>query len=190
LSGTDEGLVAMTSSRETDRQMLMRMDKEKLVDLLLLHLRNMWSVDGLYYLGIEQKFGTDSATEIDAGVWRAMASIEAKRLKKTMGLKGKGVAGVMEALRLSGWSLDLENKDIVEGKDEAVFVNTVCRVQNTRVSKGLDVFACKPVRFGYLQQFVKEIDPEVSVECVACPPDKLPEGTWCSWRFGGKSRAD
>jgi hypothetical protein len=179
----------MTNAREADRQLLMRMDKEKLVDLLLLHLRNLWSVDGLYYLGIEQEFGTDPATRIDAGVWKTMASIEAKRLKKTFGLKGKGVAGVMEALRLSGWSLDLENKEIVEGKDEAVFVNTDCRVQNTRVSKGLSVFACRPVRFGYLQQFVKEIDPEVSVECVACPPDKLPEGTWCSWKFSRRGTA-
>jgi hypothetical protein len=176
-------LVAMTNSREADRQLLMKMDKEKLVDLLLLHLRNLWSVDGLYYLGIEEKFGTEPATQIDAGVWKTMASIEAKRLKKTMGLKGKGVAGVMEALRLSGWSLDLENKEIVEGKDEAVFVNTDCRVQNTRVSKGLNVFGCKPVRFGYLQQFVKEMDPNVRVECLACPPDELPEGEWCRWKF-------
>jgi len=173
----------MTDARADDRKALMNMDKDKLVDLLLMHLRNMWSVDGLYYLGIEEKFGTDAATEIDAGVWRSMAGIEAKRLKKTMGLKGRGVAGVMEALRLSGWSLDLENKEIIEGKDEAVFVNTECRVQNTRVSKGLSVFGCKPVRFGYLRQFAKEIDSEVSVECIACPPDKLPEGTWCSWKF-------
>lgn len=175
--------MTMTEMRDEDRQLLLSMDKGKLVDLLLTHLRNLWSVDGLYYLGIEKRFGTEAATDIDAEVWKAMASIEAKRLKKTMGLKGRGVAGVVEALRLTGWSLDLEHHEIKENAKDVTFINHHCRVQNARVSKGLSVFACKPVRLGYLGQFVKEIDREVRVECVACPPDILPEGVWCAWKF-------
>jgi len=178
----------MTDAREDDKKALMEMDKEKLIDLLLLHLRDMWSVDGLYYLAIEKALGTEAATEIDAEVWTTMASIEAKRLRKTFDLKGKGVAGVMEALRLTGWSLDLEHKEIIEGREEAVFINHDCRVQNARVSKGLDVFACKPVRLGYLEQFVKEIDPTVEVTCEQCPPDTAREGTWCRWRFSLRRR--
>lgn len=173
----------MTDAREADKKTLMEMDKGKLVDLLLMHLRDLWAVDGLYFLGIEDKFGTEAATAIDTDVWRAMASIEAKRLKKTLGLKGKGVAGVVEALRLTGWALDLESKEIIEKKDKAIFINHDCRVQNTRKSKGMDVFPCKPVRLGFFEQFVREIDPTVSVDCVACPPDRLPEGIWCSWRL-------
>ncbi len=179
--------MTMTERRDEDRQLLMSMDKGKLVDLLLTHLRNLWSVDGLYYLGIEKRYGTDAATDIDVEVWKAMASIEAKRLKKTMGLKGKGVAGVIEALRLTGWSLDLEYKEIREKGNEALFINHDCRVQNTRVSHGLGVFACKPVRLGYLEQFVKEIDPGVKVECVTCPPDRLAEDEWCHWRFSRRN---
>ncbi len=173
----------MTEASSEDGQFLLGFQKDELIDLLLMHLRNYWAVDGLYFLGIEKRFGTDSATEIDTEVWKAMASIEARRLKKTMGLDKKGVAGVMQALRLTGWALDLENKEIREEDREAFFINHDCRVQKTRKSKGLDVFPCKPVRLGYFQQFVKEIDPEVAVECVACPPDKLPEGVWCSWRI-------
>ena len=177
----------MTEAREADRKALMDMEKEKLVDLLLMHLRNMWSVDGLYYLGLETRCGTDAATEIDAEVWKTMASIEAKRLKKTFGLKLKGVAGVMEALRLTGWALDLEHKEINEVGGEVWFINHHCRVQTTRMARGLNVFACKPVRLGYLKEFSKEIDPEVSVECVACPLDERPEGVWCSWRLSRRS---
>ena len=127
----------MTNPREEDRKALMAMDREKLVDLLMLHIRNIWSVDGLYYLGMEKRYGTDAATDVDAEVWKAMASIEANRLRKTFGLRGKGVAGVMEALRLTGWALDLENKEIREGREEAIFINHDCRVHKTRVSKGL-----------------------------------------------------
>ena len=176
----------MTDARDEDRKALMAMDKEELVDLLMLHIRNIWSVDGLYYLGIEKMFGTEAATEIDAEVWKAMASIEAKRLRNTCGLRKKGVAGVMEAMRLTGWSLDLEDKEIREGRNEGVFINRDCRVQNTRVSKGLGVFACRPVRMGYLREFVKEIDPTVRLECVACPPDEVQKDAWCHWRFIGR----
>ena len=176
----------MTDAREDDRKMLMAMDKEKLIDLLMLHIRNIWSVDGLYFLGIERRFGMDAALEVDAEVWKAMASIEAKRLRKTFGLRKEGLAGVMETLRLTGWSLDLEEKEIREGKGEAVFINRDCRVQNTRVSKGLGVFACKPVRMGYLREFVKEIDSTVRLECVACPPDDVRKDAWCHWRFIGR----
>ncbi len=173
----------MTEARSEDRRFLRDFHKDELIDLLLMHLRDYWAVDGLYYLGIEKRFGTDNATEIDAEVWKAMASIEARRLKKTMRLDKKGVAGVMQALRLTGWALDLENKEIREEGEEAFFINHDCRVQKTRTSKGLDVFPCKLVRFGYLQQFVKEIDPDVVVECIACPPDKIPKDVWCSWKM-------
>lgn len=176
-------LIIMTEIRDADKLDLMNMDKEKLIDFLLLHIRNLWAVDGLYYLGIEKKFGTKEATHVDSEVWKAMASIEARRLKKIFNLKQGGIEGVIKALSLTSWALDLENKEITKRDKESIFTNHVCRVQNTRISKGFDVFPCKSVRFGYLEQFAKEIDAEVKVECIACPPDKLPEGVWCSWKF-------
>ena len=65
-----------------DREMLAKMPIEKLLDFFFLQIRNLWRVDGLYFLGIEKKFGTEAATEIDSGVWEAMAQIEAKSLQK------------------------------------------------------------------------------------------------------------
>jgi len=54
-----------------DREMLAKMPIEKLLDFFFLQIRNLWRVDGLYFLGIEKKFGTEAATEIDAGVWES-----------------------------------------------------------------------------------------------------------------------
>jgi len=47
-----------------DRNMLAKMSKEKLLDYFFLQIRNLWRVDGLYFLGIEKKFGTEPATVI------------------------------------------------------------------------------------------------------------------------------
>jgi hypothetical protein len=64
-----------------DREMLTRIPVEKLLDYFFLQVRNLWRVDGLYFLGIEKRFGTEAATEIDADVWVIMAKIEAKSFK-------------------------------------------------------------------------------------------------------------
>jgi hypothetical protein len=79
--------------------------------------------------------------------------------------------------------LDLENKEITEEKDRILFRNTDCRVQNTRLRKGLAEFPCKNVRWGYLKTFAKEINENIEVECNVCPPDKHKENLWCEWEF-------
>src|SRR4030067_198923 len=90
-----------------DREKLAKMPLDKRPDYFFLQIRNLWRVDGLYFLGIERKFGTESATEIDAGVWEAMASIEAKSLQKMFGVgENPDVPAIMDLLRKSSWALE------------------------------------------------------------------------------------
>lgn len=143
----------------------------------------MWAVDGLYYIFIEEKFGMDNATEIDQKVWEVMGKIEARKIKKIFDIKGKDIPSLMKAFSYSGWTMDLEDKEIVIQKDKGIIRNIKCRVQETRLSKGLSEFACKPVRFGFLKSFAKEINPDIVVKCNVCPPDKHPQELWCEWAF-------
>ena len=173
----------MNISRDKDRKIIEEIPKDKLTDFIFMHLRDMWAVDGLYYLGIEEKFGTKAATEIDAKVWEVMGKIEARRIKQLFNIKGTDIPSMIKALQYSGWALDLEDKEIVIEKDKAILRNTKCRVQNTRIKKGLVEFGCKPVRFGFLKSFAKEFNPNILVNCNVCPPDKHPEDLWCEWEF-------
>ena len=159
------------------------MPKEELVDLLFLQMHNLWTVDGLYYLGIEEKFGTQAATDIDQKVWEVMGKIEARRLRKTLGITGNDIPTLMETLRITSWSLDLEDKEIILENDRGIFRNTNCRVQKTRLKKGLSEFSCKNVRWGYLKSFAKEFNENVEVSCNVCPPDEHAEDLWCEWEF-------
>ena len=171
-------------SREEDRKLINSIPKDKLPDFIFMHLRNMWSVDGLYFIGIEERWGTEGATEVDRFVWEVMGKIEARRIKELFDIKGKDIASVIEALRYSGWTLDLENKEIiVENKNKAIVRNVKCRVQLTRIKKGLGEFPCKQVRWGFLKAFAKEFNPEIKVLCNVCPPDEHPEDLWCEWVF-------
>lgn len=170
-------------TREKDKKLIEEIPKNKIADFIFMHLRNMWAVDGLYYLGIEERWGTKAATEIDRKVWEVMGKIEARRIKKFFNIIDSDISSFMKALSYSGWALDLENKEIIIEKDKAILRNTKCRVQNTRIAKGLGEFACKPVRFGFLKSFAKEINPDIVVTCNVCPPDPHPDDLWCEWEF-------
>jgi hypothetical protein len=167
-----------------DREMLAKMPTENLLDYFFLQIRNLWRVDGLYFLGIEKKFGTEAATEIDAGVWEVMAGTEAKSLQKMFHAgENPDVSTIMGLLLRSSWALDQPFKTVELGSNRAVLVIHRCRTQETRLSKGLCEFPCKNVRFGYLKNFAKTLNPKVKVNCLACPPDKHPKDSWCKWEF-------
>ena len=170
-------------SRE-DRETLAKMPLEKLFDYFFLQIRNIWRVDGLYFLGIEKRFGTDAATIIDTGVWESMATIEAKSLQR-MFMVGENpdAATIIDLLRKSSWALDQPFKTIEIGDKRATLSIDRCRTQEARLSKGLCEFPCKKVRFGYLRNFAKTLNPKVEVNCLICPPDKHPKELWCKWEF-------
>jgi hypothetical protein len=170
-------------SRE-DRETLAKMPTEKLLDYFFLQIRNLWRVDGLYFLGIEKKFGTEAATEIDAGVWEAMAAIEAKSLQKMFNVReNPDVPTIMDLLRRSSWALDQPFKTVKVSAERATLSVDRCRTQEARLGKGLSEFPCKRVRFGYLKNFAKTLNPRVEVDCIMCPPDKHPKDLWCRWEF-------
>ena len=165
------------------RKVLSRISKDDLIDFIFLHLRNLWTVDGLYYLGIEEEYGTEVATEIDRKVWEVMGKIEARKLKEFFDIKGNDIPSIMKALQYSSWALDLEDKEVIVEENRGIIRNVKCRVQKTRISKGLDEFSCKPVRWGFLKAFAKEFNNNIIVNCNICPPDKHPDNLWCEWEF-------
>ncbi len=169
--------------RRPDIEFLRELSKDELIDVMFMHIRDIFACDGLYFLGIEEKFGNEAAVGIDEGVWRNMAKIEARRLVKVMGVSGEDIPAFMQALRSSCWSLDTENKEIVVEDDRGVFRNTMCRVQNKRADKGLSEFPCKGVRYGWMKEFAKQLNPKIKVNCLVCPPDKHPDDLWCEWEF-------
>ena len=167
-----------------DRKMLASIPSERLLDYLFLQVRNLWRIDGLYFLGIEKKFGTKAATEIDAGVWETMAGIEARILQKmfTVG-ENLDVANIVKLLQMSSWALDQPFKTLELSGKRAVLTVDRCRTQETRLNKGLGEFPCKKVRFGYLENFAKTLNSKAKVNCLVCPPDEHPGNSWCKWEI-------
>jgi hypothetical protein len=171
---------------ENDRKMLEGLSKEKLFDLFFYHIRNLWRVDGLYFLGIEEKFGTVSATEIDANCWKVMGKLEARELKELLDVKIIDIPTVLYILQNTSWALYQTKKEIEIKENEGIFRVVECRTQLARLNKGLPEFPCKKVRFGYLQSFIETLNPNFEVVCSICPPDVHPQNFWCEWIFKRK----
>jgi hypothetical protein len=166
-----------------DEILLKSLSPDKLIEIMMFNNRNIWRVDGLYFLGIEDRFGTTPATEIDAGVWNIMGKIEAKKLKSILNYKDNSIETVMEALHYTSWALDQHEK-VIEVKNGVGILKILnCRTQLTRLSKGFPEFPCKQVRHNYLKNFAREINPQVQCVCVQCPPDEHSGDLWCEWHF-------
>lgn len=168
---------------DEDASWLQSLSREKLVNLFSLQISNIWRVDGLYFLGIEESFGTDAATNIDRNCWSSLAKMEARDLAEILELKNRNLGSLMEALRATSWALYQEAKEWQVSSDRAVFRVTSCRTQKARARKGLSEFPCKKVRWAYLKEFAKAFNPEIEVNCIVCPPDKHSEKIWCEWEF-------
>jgi hypothetical protein len=174
---------AMSGLTKEDREILGKMPKEMLLDLFSMQIKNIWRVDGLYFLGIEEKFGTDAATEIDTNCWKILGKLEARELKTLLKTEETGVPTLLQALRNTSWSLYQEEKQVEASPEKGVYRVTRCRIQETRQSKSLGVFPCKNVRFSYLKSFVEEFNPNIQVRCQVAPPAERPKGVWCEWEF-------
>ena len=102
----------MSSLTKEDSEMLKNMPLDTLLNLFHMHIRNIWRVDGHYFLGIERKFGTEAATQIDTDCWKVLGKLEARELKTLLKLEKNDVPSLMFALQNTSWSLSQEQKEI------------------------------------------------------------------------------
>ncbi len=173
----------MSWPNKEDCEALSKLSKETFLALFFLQIKNLWRVDGLYFLGIEENVDTETATRIDARCWRTMGKLEARQLKKTLGIKETDVIALIETLRHTSWALYQTEKESKASAEKGTFQVTRCRTQETRLNRGLGEFPCRNVRLGYLESFTEEFNSEIHVNCKSCPPDRLADDVWCTWEF-------
>ena len=173
----------MTDFTKEDCEMLKTMPLETLLNLFNMQIKNIWRVDGFYFLGIEEKFGTEAATQIDSDCWKVLGKLEARELKALLKPEKNDISSFMFALRNTSWSLYQEQKEVEVSPNKGVYRVAKCRIQQARLSKGLGEFPCKNVRFSYLKSFAEEFNPKIKVNCQICPPNRHPANVWCQWEF-------
>ena len=176
----------MKFTRQDDIDWLKSLPDEQLHNLFFMYVRNIWSVDGLYFLGIENRNGNEMAVEVDSEVWKIMGTIEMKRFLDVFDVdESRPFDTFVKIIKTTAWWLNIEEKSVEHepARNRLVLTNHDCRVQNRRLSKGLPEFPCRSVRLGYLESFVRTYNDKIKVKCNICPPEEHPDDLWCEWEF-------
>lgn len=152
-------------------------------------LSNLTTVDGLWFIELEDRYGIDLALKIDTIVWRRYGPIEARRIREKMKV-GDGLNGLEKALHLSAFfNAEGVIYELVR-KDENSLLCTVtdCRAQKARLKGGRPEFPCKGVSMAFFGGFVKPFGVDIQVKPMLCPPDEHPNDVWCRWLFNANPK--
>ena len=160
------------------------MSKAQLIELLKLYAQLLLTVDGLWFVGMEKAKGVDEAIKFDKEVWRQFGALEAKRMKKLLGMESiTTVEDICKLVLLSPmWVSVGPQAEIQNGR--CYLSATDCHPQKARIRQGLGEFPCKSVGAAYFEGFAPALNPDLKYRCVFCPPDEHPEDAWCKWEVG------
>jgi len=174
----------MNTTLDQGVALLQDLSKEELIAIIVDDAKNWLAHDGLWFQAVDQKYGMETAIEIDRAAWENFTVVEAKRIMTRLGLEpGGGIPALVECLKHRLYAR-LNLQESIEVSDtRAVFRMVDCRVQSARKRKGLPDFPCKSVGVVEYAGFARTIDPRIETRCIACPPDAHPEEFWCSWEF-------
>jgi len=160
------------------------LSKEELLDFIPDLAKNWLAHDGLWFLYVEEKYGMESAIELDKKAWEQFTVIEAERIMKRLNIEpNSGIPALIQALKFRLYAF-INKQEIVEVSNKrCVLRMNKCRVQEARKRKGLHDFPCKPVGIVEYSYFAKTIDFRIETNCISCPPDAHPEEYYCAWEF-------
>ncbi len=160
------------------------MTRDELLRALEMFAKNWLAHDGSWFLGAEERFGMETAIDLDARSWARFAAVEARRIMTTFNIPpGGGLPALEKALSLRLYSMvNAQRAEWSEDRQRLRFYMDECRVQQARQRKGLPPFPCKPVGTVEFETFAKTVDPHIVTTCLRCPPD-APEGRYCGWEF-------
>ena len=159
------------------------LSREQLIEVINNFAKNWLAHDGLWFQAVERVHGMDEAIRADTEAWERFSPIEAKRIKRLLGLSEQaGLEGLREALEYRMYAvLNRQSSEYVNGC--LLFYMNDCRVQSARKRRGLPDFPCKPVGLVEYATFAQTIDSRIETTCIACPPDDHPDDYYCGWEF-------
>lgn len=158
-----------------------QISSEKLVELCS---RSAYTLDGLWFTLVEEKFGLDVALEIDVEVWRRLTSIQAKRIPRYFPVdEDSPIRRVISLIELDPLLTVFKPEPVELTDNRAVLRFTDCPPQKARIRDGRGEFPCKPVGMAIFSSYAEVVDPGIKLSCLTCPPDAHPPEYWCEWQL-------
>ena len=146
--------------------------------------RTYYTIDGLWFLAVEEKYGFDVAFELNQVVWQKAGPIIGKRILKNLDTKGKSSLQVLMEMLFADPLIFVHKPGVVELTDtKAVFRCIDCPIQAARIRDGKGVYDGIPGCFLLFQAYAELVDPRITARCNACAPNPDAPEYWCEWIF-------
>lgn len=165
-------------------QPMLDLPDEKIDELMEGSAINWLANDGVWFQAVEFEYGMKEAKRCNDNAWAQFSPLEAWSIKRIHGIPEQaGLEGLKKALQFRLYAFINKYSFAEETENSFVFRMNECRVQIARKRKGLDDYPCKSGGLVEYTCFAEAIDPRITTECIACPPDPHPENYYCAWRF-------
>jgi hypothetical protein len=146
--------------------------------------KSITTMDGLWFLAVEGKYGFDAALELDEKVWEKIGPIQARRMVNSFAIEEDNpIRTLIQALQADSILRIYGPQATVLTDNKAIFRCTDCPPQKARVREGKGEFPCKRVGVAFFKSYAEAIDPRIKMTCLVCPPDAHPPQYWCEWQF-------
>jgi hypothetical protein len=146
--------------------------------------RTFYTVDGLWFLAVEDRYGFETAFEMNQVVWRQASPIIGRRLLKNLDTEGKPPLQLLMELIHADPLMYIHRPEVVEQTDtRAVFRCMECPIQAARIRDGKGVYDGIPGCSLLFESYAEIIDPRIIVTCNACAPNPVSPEYWCEWVF-------
>jgi hypothetical protein len=146
--------------------------------------RTYYTIDGLWFLAVEEQYGFETAFEMNQVVWRQASPIIGKRLLKNLDTEGKPPLQLLFELIFADPLISVHQPEVVTlDETRAVLRFIECPVQAARIRDGKGVYDGVPGCALLFEAYAELIDPRITVKCVACAPNPENPEYWCEWEF-------
>lgn len=146
--------------------------------------RTIFTVDGLWFIGVEEALGFETAFELNKRVWAKCGLIHGKRVLKNLGFEGKTPLAALVAM-LQADPITSRRDPVVTTLTDTrmVFRTMACPTQTARIRDGRGVFDGKPGCTHLFKAYGTLVDPHIQTRCVSCAPQGEKSEYWCEWEF-------
>ena len=146
--------------------------------------RNLYTIDGLWFLAIEEKYGFDAAFELNKEVWQRCSLIHGRRLLKNFNIKEDNPLQTLIKLLLADPIMFAHKPEVLTLTDtRAVFRCIECPIQAARIRDGRGVYQGEPGCTIYHKTYAELINPRIKVTCLSCAPNPDSPEYWCEWEY-------
>ena len=142
--------------------------------------RSFHTVDGLWFLAVEAKYGFDTAHEMNSEVWRTCSLIHARRVLRNFNIKEDTPLKTLIKLINVDPLLFIHRPEVVTLTNTKAVVRCLeCPTQIARIRDGKGVYPGEKGCTIFYEAYAGLIDPRIEVTCVSCAPNPDSPDYWC-----------